>query len=540
MEDKELKMSFEPRTIEHLGVKMYSHVPPALAELIANSYDACATRVDVKLYDIEEKKIVVVDNGTGMSFDEVNEHFLKIGRNRREQSQESGCDRTATGKKGLGKLALFGLGNKITIITRKDGVEVEFILDYNEIKEWDNGDYTPSYKLTETTEPNGTTLKLEQLNRVTGFPVENYAISISKLFNFKAPDFELYISLNDLEPILVDNKLKYDNIKAEFKWDYNEISSLTDSEYSYKEQISGELLTTEKPLIPGSRGITLFSNGRMVNAQEFFGAIESSHFFSYATGWLDVDFIDDMDEDLISTDRQSINWEHKIAIDLKEFLILCLKALEKDWRGKRKVKKIEKINEKTNINVNEWFGNLPPEIRTKLEPVIASIVENSQLPENETNQVVSTIHEFVPDYPYFHWRHLHSEVQNAAKTDYENRDFYRAFTEAAKRYITETRTKSSSTNASDSGMMGSVYGRGGTLSVTHSYLKPDGTPFQPDTLGSIEDGQKFLSMGIVAGGRNPVSHELIADLRDSGLFSEKDCLDGLSLLSHLYRRLEDS
>ncbi len=47
-------------------------------------------------------------------------------------------------------------------------------------------------------------------------------------------------------------------------------------------------------------------------------------------------------------------------------------------------------------------------------------------------------------------------------------------------------------------------------------------------------------MGIVAGGRNPVSHEEIKDLRDSDLFSEKDCLDGLSLLSHLMKRLENA
>ena len=45
--DPELKLSFDPRTIEHLGFKMYSRLPNAVAELIANSYDADATRVDV-------------------------------------------------------------------------------------------------------------------------------------------------------------------------------------------------------------------------------------------------------------------------------------------------------------------------------------------------------------------------------------------------------------------------------------------------------------------------------------------------------------
>ncbi|WP_232816101.1 ATP-binding protein [Chryseobacterium capnotolerans] len=55
-----------------------------------------------------------------MSFDEVNNYFLRIGRNRREENQESQCGRIPTGKKGLGKLALFGIGDKITISTSKE------------------------------------------------------------------------------------------------------------------------------------------------------------------------------------------------------------------------------------------------------------------------------------------------------------------------------------------------------------------------------------------------------------------------------------
>lgn len=47
MSEEKLKMSFEPTVIEHLGVKMYSHTVPAIAELIANAYDACATEVEV-------------------------------------------------------------------------------------------------------------------------------------------------------------------------------------------------------------------------------------------------------------------------------------------------------------------------------------------------------------------------------------------------------------------------------------------------------------------------------------------------------------
>ncbi|MCJ7779125.1 MAG: ATP-binding protein, partial [Sedimentisphaerales bacterium] len=84
-EENVLAMRFDPNTIEHLGVRMYSQIPTAIAELVANSYDADAKNVVISLYDNGDKKIVVQDNGIGMTFDEINRYFLTIGRNRRDE-----------------------------------------------------------------------------------------------------------------------------------------------------------------------------------------------------------------------------------------------------------------------------------------------------------------------------------------------------------------------------------------------------------------------------------------------------------------------
>ena len=82
----------------------------------------------------------------------------------------------------------------------------------------------------------------------------------------------------------------------------------------------------------------------MVNSAEFFGRSESSHFYSYLTGWLDVDFIDDYPDDYISTDRQSLNWENEVTNKLKAYLSETLKALEQLWRKKRKELKLSLIH----------------------------------------------------------------------------------------------------------------------------------------------------------------------------------------------------
>jgi signal transduction histidine kinase len=83
---EELEMTFDPKTIEHLGLKMYSTLPPALAEIISNAYDADASKVKIKLIERRgvPKGIKVIDNGDGLSYNEINDKFLVIGRNRRE------------------------------------------------------------------------------------------------------------------------------------------------------------------------------------------------------------------------------------------------------------------------------------------------------------------------------------------------------------------------------------------------------------------------------------------------------------------------
>ena len=115
---RELELSFDINTINHLGVKLYSIIPPMLAELVSNAWDADAHNVWIRVSN-EDKKIEVTDDGVGMSFDELNDKFLKVGRNRRiELNEDTTADgRKVLGKKGLGKLSMFGIGPSITVAT---------------------------------------------------------------------------------------------------------------------------------------------------------------------------------------------------------------------------------------------------------------------------------------------------------------------------------------------------------------------------------------------------------------------------------------
>ena len=83
-----LEMRFDPNVITHLGIQMYSTLPPVIAELVSNSYDAESEEVNILLNDAgDEKSIIIEDNGHGMSFEEINDKFLVIGRNRRKEEK---------------------------------------------------------------------------------------------------------------------------------------------------------------------------------------------------------------------------------------------------------------------------------------------------------------------------------------------------------------------------------------------------------------------------------------------------------------------
>lgn len=74
--DNKLTMSFDPHTIEHLGIQMYSVLPNAIAELVANAYDAEASIVNIKLTDIDGiKSISVIDDGLGWRLMKLTMHF---------------------------------------------------------------------------------------------------------------------------------------------------------------------------------------------------------------------------------------------------------------------------------------------------------------------------------------------------------------------------------------------------------------------------------------------------------------------------------
>lgn len=158
-------MTISRTTIDKLGIKLYDKVAAVVAELIANSYDADATEVTVTLplgqwlasrsggksKDLGFK-ITVEDNGHGIPPDDVNKYYLKVGLDRRSSNGKGALSpgkRSVMGRKGVGKLAPFGICHRIEVISsggEKTGNGYRtshFILDYSKIFQETDAPYNP-------------------------------------------------------------------------------------------------------------------------------------------------------------------------------------------------------------------------------------------------------------------------------------------------------------------------------------------------------------------------------------------------------------
>ncbi|HHB9368881.1 TPA: TIGR02391 family protein [Enterobacter roggenkampii] len=522
-------MTFDPKTIEHLGVKMYSTLPPALAELISNAYDADSENVTLEFKELGSKKFISVkDDGMGMDSNDIQNRFLVIGRNRRKDDGDLPTPkfgRFATGKKGLGKLALFGLAKIITIDTVKNGLRNRFVLNWDDLLSA-SGEYKPLIEINNqvTDLPNGTTIKLSELKRQSSFEVDSLADSLSKIF-IVDDNFRIILKKQNGEVINIDNSRRYNGFNQQFSWD---VADILPVESEYYGKVLGKLYTSETPIRPNSglRGVSLFSRGKLVNNPEFFSNSTSSHFFQYLTGWFSVDFIDELDDDVISTNRQSVDWDNEEMARLRAFLSTLISKVNSEWRTKRKEKKDDEIKKVTGIDTTHWMSTMPKEMREETSKIIEFLGEEDAL--GTYSPVLNALHNIIPEYPMLHWRHLNEKVKDRIKEYYINKQYALAADQGTKIYCQIIRELTGC----------DLDGRKLTDRVF-----PGNTPvikignLSTDTGRSMQDGQHFLSTGVMASFRNLASH-MPADKLVPEQLSELDCLNILGLISYLLERME--
>lgn len=123
MEQMRFKISSALKDL--IGKDLITNDNVAIFELVKNSYDAYATKVEITF---EEDKIIIADNGKGMTFNDVRDKWLFLGfsakkdgsedRDIKNASYRDNIKRHYAGAKGIGRFSCDRLGKKLLLSTK--------------------------------------------------------------------------------------------------------------------------------------------------------------------------------------------------------------------------------------------------------------------------------------------------------------------------------------------------------------------------------------------------------------------------------------
>lgn len=400
------KMTVDLNVLDHLGINLYSNIAAVLTEAVANAWDADAENVEIKI-DPSGNWIEITDDGIGMSVDDMNQKYLRVGYRRRDEDSQYGKKtakgRPVMGRKGLGKLSLFSIANVIEVQSAKDGQAHGLKMSVNGIHEsvrHKEPFYSPvPLPVNRITVSKGTEIVLKEIKRQRlGKGVIALRKRLARRFSVIGEAHGFKISI-DGKPVTAADR--GDLPVAQFLWyfgdnepDLASASRLLEREslpdrfdaWDASWKISGWIATARFPKDLDSEdagnlnGIVVFARGRLFHENILDKLNDGRLYTKYLTGQIEADFLDTDDApDIATSDRQRVQEDDPRYGDLVAFLKSRLVQVEKRWTEWRKKHEVEKAKE-TSPALAEWLDSLPVGYRKSAETLIAKL---SSLPIEE-------------------------------------------------------------------------------------------------------------------------------------------------------------
>ncbi|GAB1266177.1 ATP-binding protein [Aurantivibrio infirmus] len=383
--DNNFNFEISLSVLNHLGRNLYRNFITVLGEAISNAWDADAKNVWIEI-DRENQTFSIKDDGAGMSADDFQSKFLKIGYSKRAKGKmKTRSKRPFIGAKGIGKLALLSCAQRVSIYSKKHNTPyVGGLIDNSGLDRAIKNDLTPNdyplepldFKPVENLmkgHNKGTIIYFEE----TKEKIRNSIAHIKKLlalnFHFSLIDEDFAIHVNG-------EKVSFDDIKdlidsTEFLWVINNLND----DYVRKLKnlksdkikltaaldIKGVVASVEKPRnlkITGTEEratIDLFVNGRL-REKNILRHIPTQRIVeSYIYGQIHFDLMDSKGKDPFTSSREGIveddeNFQSLLDYLKREALPAIFDSWDKlrlnrgdegDVENKRKTKKERKARD---------------------------------------------------------------------------------------------------------------------------------------------------------------------------------------------------
>ncbi|HEP0305516.1 TPA: ATP-binding protein [Providencia rettgeri] len=394
MSDFEIKIDLN--VLNHLGMSLYSNTPAVLTEIISNAWDADAKEVNIDI-DVDKGVVTIVDDGHGMTKDDINYKFLNVGYARRDNNRSKSelLQRQVMGRKGIGKLAMFSLANKIQVFTYKKGNEPQaFEIDVLELQDSIKNKLKYVAKSIELPEniQYGTTIKLYDLKKSIERTQTYLRKRLARRFSIIGPRNKFIVKINGIEITTEDRDFLSD---LEFLWEFGSSDSdrisacknivhskILDNKISYDGNtycVSGYIGSVEKPsqlkkdIEISNNNIAIIANGRVFEEDILLEFGSAKVFTNYLVGELVIDFLDDNERpDMATSSRQKLQQNDPRYPLIKSFFERSLQEIDKNWDEWRREKGLNDIKDSSPA-VNEWLEKMSKHERKNAEKLIGKI-----------------------------------------------------------------------------------------------------------------------------------------------------------------------
>lgn len=368
--DRSFTFEISLSVLNHLGRNLYRNFVTVLGEAISNSWDADAKNVWIYI-NRKEENFFIKDDGIGMTADEFQKKFLRIGysKRKREGNQKekkfSPDGRPYIGRKGIGKLALLSCADRVSVASKKtqDGKYEGGSIDNSALDQAITNDLEPSKYPLEKLNLKMFAEHVESHERGTIIRFENIRGGIRNREDYLKRVIALYFrfSLHDdsFNIFINDKKITLDHLgvlaeKTDFAWKINgyedpyvdqNLTELKESvkEISMDEAVEGFIASVEKPSdlkirgvnereggIDERAGVDLFVNGRLRERNILRHIPTSRYVENYLYGQIHFDELDD-EEDRFTSSREGIVADDpKYQEFLKKFRTKILSIIA-DW-----------------------------------------------------------------------------------------------------------------------------------------------------------------------------------------------------------------
>ncbi len=387
---------------------MYRGAVPVLAELISNSWDADATRVDIELpfdQSFDGKTFVVSDDGHGMGWTDVQNGYLVVGRDRRKAMgrDRSPKGRMVMGRKGLGKLAGFGIAEIVDVRTVKNKWLTHFRMDFGAMTQGEEIELIAPYEPEiiadhAIEEADGTTVTLSGLHLQRRVLEDAFRQSMSRRFSILGAQFDVRINGKSLAadaPIDLQFRFPGEGWNDEYVDGVGSIRWWAGF--------------TEKPIkVEDARGISVIVRGKMAQTPFFFGitgGVHGQHGMQYMMGEVVADQLD-AEKDLVATDRQALVWSEPAAAALMSWGQDKIHELLRRWLEKREranEEQLEGIVNDLDQTVGERIGRLSPSEQSEARQVLRKLASIESITDepNRAKELIDLVLRAFEDSSFF-------------------------------------------------------------------------------------------------------------------------------------------